>query len=75
MNLKKYIIVFENTFKKKDLPYQTKSVLLRIIQEFIQNSIKHSKCKKIKISLSNSQNELKLILTDDGIGLTLKATF
>jgi len=70
--LKKYTIVFENTFKKEDLSYQTKSVLLRITQEFIQNSIKHSKCKKIEISLSNLQNELSLILKDDGIGFNVE---
>jgi signal transduction histidine kinase len=72
--LKKYTIVFENSFKKKDLSYQIKSILLRITQEFIQNSIKHSKCKKINISLSNSQNELKLILKDNGKGFDTNKT-
>ena len=31
--------------------YQTKSILLRIVQEFLQNSIKHAGCKNIEIYL------------------------
>jgi signal transduction histidine kinase len=54
------------------LPYQCKSVLLRIAQEFIQNSIKHANCETITVALSNNQNELKLLLDDDGIGMDLQ---
>lgn len=48
--------------------YQVKSILLRVIQEFIQNSLKHSRCKEINVSLSNHLRELTLVLKDDGIG-------
>ncbi len=46
----------------------TKSSLFRIIQEFIQNSIKHSGCKEIKIRLTVAGNELAMTLADDGKG-------
>ncbi len=58
------------TFNKDsiDLNYQTKTVFLRITQEFIQNSIKHSKCNNITIELLETANSLLLNLADDGIG-------
>ena len=45
--LKKCTVVFENNLKADITSYQAKSILLRIVQEFIQNSIKHAHCKKI----------------------------
>lgn len=50
------------------LPYQTKSVLLRIVQEFLQNSIKYSKCKNIVGLLSKNEEAITLSIADDGIG-------
>lgn len=45
--------------------------LYRICQEFIQNSIKHSKCKIITIKIALKNNFLFLILSDDGIGFNV----
>lgn len=46
-----------------------KNVLLRITQEFIQNSIKHAKCKNIFINLNSSEEALwELNIKDDGLG-------
>lgn len=50
------------------LTYQTKSILVRIVQEFLQNSIKHSGCKKIDVSLNQNHNSVFLQLKDDGKG-------
>lgn len=46
-------------------------VLFRIIQEFINNSIKHSNGKTIGITLSSEQNNLHLLLQDDGVGFDI----
>ncbi|WP_126972016.1 sensor histidine kinase [Gynurincola endophyticus] len=46
----------------------TKIFLLRIIQEFIQNSLKHSKCNVIKIVLTEHSDHFQLKIEDDGIG-------
>ena len=51
--------------------YQCKSILLRITQEFIQNSMKHSKCKNIAVILEKRANYIQLTLKDDGIGFNL----
>ncbi len=51
--------------------YQSKSILLRITQEFIQNSMKHSKCKKITVLLEKRANYIQLTLKDDGMGFDL----
>ncbi len=46
----------------------------RIIQEFVNNSIKHAKCKNIGINLSMKPKILVLEMTDDGIGFNNNAS-
>ena len=70
-DLKKSNIAFNFNDKKIDVTYQIKSILLRICQEFMQNSIKHSQCKNIIIQLNKTENELQLILFDDGVGFDI----
>ena len=60
-----------NELKICDVHFQTKSILLRITQEFLQNSIKHAKCKNINVVLKTEANSLTLFLQDDGKGFTL----
>lgn len=67
-DLKKCNVTFSSNDEKLDLNYHIKSVLFRICQEFMQNSIKHSKCKNITINLDKLDKILKLSLSDDGIG-------
>jgi signal transduction histidine kinase len=52
--------------------YTKKSVLLRIAQEFIQNSIKHAACKNIRVSLYKEKEFFVLKLMDDGKGFDIK---
>jgi signal transduction histidine kinase len=52
----------------------SKNALLRVVQEFIQNSIKHAECKNIAISISSSDEQLILSLKDDGKGFDVKNT-
>ena len=62
------------SFEISELPVisiATKSSLLRIAQEFIQNSVKHSGCNEIKIKLNFSDNYLTLLLEDDGKGFDI----
>ncbi len=67
-DIKKCSVSFVSNQHNITLPYQTKSVLLRIVQEFLQNSIKHAQCKNINIELQSQSNFFKLILQDDGKG-------
>ncbi|CAD7802693.1 Sensor protein VraS [Chryseobacterium aquaeductus] len=72
--IKKCSVSFEHNFKDLDLDFMHKNVLLRITQEFIQNSIKHSQCKNIFIKLNTSENNLwELTLNDDGVGFDTSA--
>lgn len=66
--LKQLNATFKNEEKVCINSYQTKGIILRITQEFIQNSLKHSNCKNIFIKLSSQKANLLLILEDDGIG-------
>ncbi len=70
-NLKICNVSFLSTAKKTEIPYQSKSVLLRITQEFLQNSIKHSECKNIEIKLDHTPEKLILTIQDDGIGFDI----
>lgn len=45
-----------------------KSFLLRVVQEFIQNSLKHSRCNTIYICLEETTPQIKLVLKDNGRG-------
>jgi len=67
-DLKKCVVQFSSTEEISLTSYQIKSVIYRITQEFMQNSIKHSKCKNILVSLFKTDNGIKLVLKDDGIG-------
>ncbi|MFY1045040.1 sensor histidine kinase [Chryseobacterium sp. GP-SGM7] len=67
--LKKCNISFEHNFEYLDLDFVHKNVLLRITQEFIQNSFKHSQCENIMITLNtNEENLWEFKIIDDGIG-------
>jgi signal transduction histidine kinase len=56
--------------KHKDiaLKYELKAILIRIIQEFFQNSIKHSECKNLTLLLNATEKNVELVLVDDGKG-------
>jgi signal transduction histidine kinase len=45
-----------------------KSSLLRVLQEFIQNSIKHGKCSQVRIIVRFADGNLNMNLEDDGMG-------
>jgi PAS domain S-box-containing protein len=63
-----FIINFNH---KPSLPLLDKSLeiaLYRIVQEFINNSLKHGNAKKLDILLDNESDQLLLNLVDDGVG-------
>jgi signal transduction histidine kinase len=52
----------------KDLPTEISLCLFRIMQEALQNAIKHSESPHVEVRLSNTANEIQLSVRDDGIG-------
>lgn len=53
--------------KVEEISLEHKSILYATIKESLTNSIKHSKCSKIDISL-NVKDEIRLSIKDNGIG-------
>ncbi len=68
-------VKFNCTNKNIDLDYQTKAVLIRITQEFFQNSIKHSECKNVSVQLQLNEKNVELILVDDGKGFDITSNY
>ncbi|QXP73723.1 two-component sensor histidine kinase [Tenacibaculum sp. AHE15PA] len=67
-DLKKWNVYFSSTIETELQSYQIKSILFRITQEFLQNSMKHAACENILVSLDTTNNAIKFTLEDDGIG-------
>ena len=49
-----------------------KSFLVRVIQEFIQNSLKHSGCTLIRIDVADTAEGLIVVVSDNGRGFDAK---
>lgn len=49
-------------------PIKMELQVLRIIQEFISNTIKHARAKQLGIQLKGSNKKLFMILNDNGVG-------
>ena len=54
------------------LPLQQEFALFRIIQEFINNALKHSEADKLKIRFSETGDKARIVLMDNGIGFDTK---
>jgi signal transduction histidine kinase len=51
-----------------DLPLESEEALYRIMQEALANVVRHSGAKQVVIELQQVDNEIQLIVRDDGIG-------
>ena len=67
-------VSFSTNIKAYMIPSSVAHVLLRLVQEFFQNSLKHSNCKNLFIIINNCEDELELSLTDDGNGFDILHT-
>jgi signal transduction histidine kinase len=52
----------------KELPKKIALCLYRILQEALQNAIKHSDSRVFEVSLSGQSNEIQLTVRDRGVG-------
>ena len=53
------------------LTQSEKNILFRLLQEFIQNSLKHSGCRKITINIHKEKDLLTINASDDGKGFDI----
>lgn len=63
---------FHNGANETSIAATTKNILFRVVQEFMQNSLKHSGCKLITIQLRSTTDGLLLLLQDDGKGFDIQ---
>lgn len=72
--LKKCWFTYDGEVQTTEVTYHIKSMLLRIAQEFIQNSLKHAQCKTIKLNLSQTETFIVMEISDDGHGFNINET-
>lgn len=58
--------VFEMSAEFPRLKKECEIHLFRIIQELINNSIKHANCSKLDVSLNEQNGQIQLVVKDDG---------
>ena len=59
--------------QEDDIPEYAKIVLLRVVQEALNNALKHSRADTVRISLENEKGCIRLCVTDDGCGFVPEA--
>jgi|SRR5688572_30340412 len=69
--LQKIKISINETPAFRRLPLQQEFALFRIIQEFINNALKHSEADKLKIRFTETHDKAKIVLMDNGIGFDI----
>jgi signal transduction histidine kinase len=72
--LKKCQLTYDSNIQAVEVNYHTKSMLLRIAQEFIQNSLKHAQCQSIILNLKQTDVFITMDLSDDGHGFDVSKT-
>lgn len=68
---KQLAVNFSKDNYKITLEKETEITLYRIVQEVINNMLKHSKAKNIEIMLSNNENLICLMISDNGVGFNI----
>lgn len=64
-------VLVESNSETIPIPQPKCNILLRIGQEFMQNSLKHAACRHIHISLQQQGREIRMHAMDDGKGFNL----
>jgi signal transduction histidine kinase len=66
--LEKVEVDFRCEHLPKGIPEETSLCLFRVLQEALQNAVKHSGSRRFQVSLSNSSTQLELAVRDWGCG-------
>jgi signal transduction histidine kinase len=53
---------------ESDIPDTLKTVIYRIVQESLNNALKYSQAKQVKVNLWHTRNTIQLTIEDDGVG-------
>jgi len=64
-------IEFVNLGTEKRLPAKFEVALFRLVQESVQNALKHANASVIKVKLEMSKNSISVVIRDDGKGFDI----
>lgn len=71
--------LYETSFKFTDVrnlfDHQTEIILFRIVQEMLNNIVKHAKATEVQVNLSHTHEIIILEIRDNGIGFDPEALF
>lgn len=67
-NRQNVVIDFHSENIPKVLPKEISLCLFRVLQEALQNSLKHSGERRFEVSLKTANNEIELTVHDSGVG-------
>lgn len=68
--LKRLEVIWKPVKGPSNLGKNQELMVFRILQEIIQNALRHSSAKHLKIELNNSNNDFELKVLDDGKGFS-----
>ena len=60
--------------EENEVPASLKLVIFRILQEALNNVVKHSKASLVRLSLAKASQEIELTISDNGQGFDVKET-
>lgn len=67
-----YTFDYDKKFNWDGIKGNTKINVYRLIQESLQNCVKHSQCKNVSLNLSIDNDHLHILVSDDGKGFKTK---
>jgi signal transduction histidine kinase len=67
-----HVLDYDDSFDWDSMKGDMKINLYRIIQETLQNAVKHSECKKILVNFVRTNDLLNVTISDDGKGFKAK---
>jgi PAS domain S-box-containing protein len=70
---KKVEIEFQSESIPKELPQEIALCLFRVLQEALQNAVKHSGSRRLQVSLRGGESKIELTVQDSGVGFEPEA--
>jgi signal transduction histidine kinase len=69
------VVTFTHDNVRATLPPDMTLCLYRIVQEALQNAVRYSRAREIRVHLSRAQDGLALTIADDGVGFDVDAAW
>lgn len=65
------LITFINIGQERRLPPKYEVALFRLVQESVQNALKHAEAREVKVKLDINETSVTVLISDDGKGFDL----